>query len=244
MKVIYDFHMHTFRSDGKSTIEENVIKAIESGLEIIAITDHGPGHMFFGIKEKQILDLRKEVDRLNKKYDNIEILLGIEANILGVDGSLDVSDLIKENIDILLAGYHFGSKPKRFFRDFKIHLYNFLGKKSEYFKQKIKDYNTLSLINAMKNHSIDILTHPGDKGQVDIEKIAKTALETKTVLEINKRHKFLNVDQLKKIKDYPINFVVSSDAHHFSEIGEYDNPLYRVEKSKLDIKKVINIRED
>ena len=128
MKVIYDFHMHTFRSDGKSTIEENVIKAIESGLEIIAITDHGPGHMFFGIKEKQILDLRKEVDRLNEKYDNIKILLGIEANILGVDGSLDVSDVIKENIDILLAGYHFGSRPKKFFRDFKIHLYNYLGK--------------------------------------------------------------------------------------------------------------------
>ena len=67
MKVLYDFHMHTFRSDGKSTIEENVVKAIESGLKIIAITDHGPEHIFFGIKEKQILDLRKEVNRLNKK---------------------------------------------------------------------------------------------------------------------------------------------------------------------------------
>lgn len=41
--------------------------------------------------------------------------------------------------------------------------------------EKSKDYNTKAIINAMKNNDIFIITHPGDKGDVYIEEIAKVA---------------------------------------------------------------------
>ena len=62
---------------------------------------------------------------------------------------------------------------------------------------KAKDYNTNAIINAMKNNNIFIITHPGDKGDVYIEEIAKIAKKTDTRLEVNSSHGFLTVEQLK-----------------------------------------------
>lgn len=242
MKIRYDFHMHTKLSDGKSDMEDNVKEAIKKGLDIIAITDHGPEHYFFGIKEEDILKLRKEVDRLQEKYPEIGILLGIEANILGLDGSIDATDLIKENIDILLAGYHFGSKPAKFFRDIKIHIYNILGKKIKYFRKKGKKLNTMSIVNAMKNNEIDILTHPGDKGEVDMDLVAKTAAETNTKLEINERHTHLTAKEIKIAMKYDVEFIVSSDAHYYEHIGVYDLSTKRINESKLDKSRIVNYK--
>jgi len=244
MNIKYDLHMHTKYSDGKSTMEENVKAAIAKGLDMIAITDHGPEHYFFGIKENDIIKLRKEVDEMNEKYPEIEILLGIEGNIRGVDGTIDVTDIIEENIDILLAGYHFGSKPASFCRDMKIHLYNILGRKIPYFRKKIKHYNTLSLVNAMRKYDIDILTHPGDKGDVDMDEVARVAAETGTKLEINERHTHLTVDEIKIAMVYDVDFIVSSDAHLAEHIGVYDNVMKRVEAAGLDKSRIVNYRGD
>ena len=52
--------------------------------------------------------MRQVIDEMNAKYDDIEVLLGLEANVLDVDGHLDVDDSILELNDVLLAGYHFG----------------------------------------------------------------------------------------------------------------------------------------
>ena len=79
--------------------------------------------------------------------------------------------------------------------------------------EKSKDYNTNAIINAMKNNNIFIITHPGDKGDVYIEEIAKVAKETDTRLEINSSHGFLNVNQLEKIKHIGNKFIIGSDAH-------------------------------
>lgn len=234
--------MHTFRSDGKSSIDENVKSALENGLDMIAITDHGPGHMFFGIKEHEIIELRKRVDEVNLQYPNIEVLLGIEANILGVDGTIDLTPEISKNIDILLAGYHFGSKPKKFFQDIKLHLYNFLGKKFEYFNRKIEHYNTLSLINAMRRYDIDILTHPGDKGRVNMHKVAKVAAETNTKLEINERHTHLTSEEIKIAMQYDVEFIVSSDAHLSDHIGEYSDCERRINATGLDKSRIVNYK--
>lgn len=54
MRILSDYHTHTIYSHGKGTIEENVEAARKIGLKILAISDHGPGHMGFGIKKKKI----------------------------------------------------------------------------------------------------------------------------------------------------------------------------------------------
>lgn len=72
----YDLHTHTIYSHGKGTIEDNVQAAIARGLSHIAITDHGPGHLFYGVKRRDIPRMRKEVDALNEKYPEIKIHQG------------------------------------------------------------------------------------------------------------------------------------------------------------------------
>ncbi len=49
-KLTFDYHTHTTYSDGKGTMEESVKAAVERGLKALAITDHGPGHLFYGVK--------------------------------------------------------------------------------------------------------------------------------------------------------------------------------------------------
>ena len=108
MRITADYHTHTIYSHGKGTIRENVEEAIKKGLKAIGICDHGPGHFLYGIKRDKIYQMRKEVDRLNKEYKEIDILLGVEANIIGFDGTIDVDEEVIDMLDILLLGFHYG----------------------------------------------------------------------------------------------------------------------------------------
>lgn len=62
MIITSDLHTHTVHSHGLGTVEENVIAAIKKGLKTIAISDHGPGHMAYGIKDidKYLEDILKQ----------------------------------------------------------------------------------------------------------------------------------------------------------------------------------------
>ena len=66
-KLLYDHHTHTTFSHGKGSIEENVKEAIAKGLTSVGITDHGPGHLTYGLKRENYPIMRAEVDSLNKK---------------------------------------------------------------------------------------------------------------------------------------------------------------------------------
>ena len=83
-----DMHIHTtFSPDGKSSMEEQCIKAIEIGIPIICFTDH----VDFNSSEINVgriinkastnFDVSEyfyEVNRLRRIYNSIQILIGIE----------------------------------------------------------------------------------------------------------------------------------------------------------------------
>lgn len=237
MKIFADYHTHTIYSDGKTTIKENVEQAIKQGLEIIGISDHGYKHMGFGVKYEKYPYIREEIDKLQEQYKDIKILMGIECNILDDKGSIDIDERILSFVDYVMAGYHFGSTPKNI-RGLKNHAFNYI----KPLKNKEIDYNTKALINAMKQNDLFILTHPGDKGYVNIEEIAKVAVKTNTVLEINERHHNLTYDQLIRIKDYDLKYVISSDAHKKEHIGVVDNAISRAIKANVPKERIINVK--
>ncbi len=211
-------------------------------LKILAISDHGPGHMGFGIKKRKYKEMRQVIDEMNAKYDDIEVLLGLEANVLDVDGHLDVDEEILKLNDILLAGYHFGSRPVRLVRDMIHHANNYFSKEGVANK-KLMEANTVSLINAMKRYDIDILTHPGAKGPIDVKRVAQVASETNTALEINASHGFLTLDQIKEAMAYDIKFSINSDAHHPRDIGNFKKAIDRANAAGLSYDRVINAVE-
>ncbi len=245
MLIKSDLHTHTIYSDGKSTIEQNVIAARKKGLKRIAITDHGPNHKGFGIKRNGLKHMRDIVDEMNLKYDDIQILLGIEANILNENGDIDVYDDMKQYLDIILAGYHFGSFSGNLLADVVFHGNNLLKNKSKKIYEKAKRINTNAFVNAMKRHDIDIITHPGAKGPLDMHVVAKVAKQTNTALEISaSRHKYLTFEDILIAKQYDVDFTINSDAHITSNIGGLDGGIKRALDAGINIETIVNNRFD
>ncbi len=236
MQILADYHTHTIYSHGKGTIEDNIKEAISKGIKTIGISDHGYKHMTYGVKYKDIYKMREEIDNLKSKYKNIDILLGIECNILDDSGNIDVDENILKIVDYVMAGYHFGSQPTSI-RGAINHLDNYFFK-----SKKSKEYNTKAIINAMRKNNIFAITHPGDKGDVDIIEIAKVAKETDTRLEINGGHGFLSVEQLEQIKSIKNKFIIGSDAHIPENVGNFDLAMKVIREANLDVSLVENIK--
>ena len=236
MQILADYHTHTVYSHGKGTIEDNVREAISKGIKTIGISDHGYKHMTYGIKYKDIYKMREEIDSLKLKYKNIDILLGIECNILDDSGNIDVDENILKVVDYIMAGYHFGSTPTSI-KGVINHCDNYLFK-----TKKAKQYNTKAIINAMRKNNIFAITHPGDKGNVDIIEIAKVAKETDTRLEINGGHGFLSVKQIEAIKSIKNKYIIGSDAHVPENVGNFDLAMKIIEEANLDVSLVENIK--
>jgi len=239
MKAFADYHTHTTYSHGEGSIEDNVKVALAKGLRSIAISDHGPGHMGFGIKRAKYPEMRSIINELNEKYKDINVMLGLEANILGIDGKIDMYEEMYEHNDILLAGYHFGSSPSKFL-DMRIHLMNVAKNTSKRIYSRAKDVNTISQINALEKYKIDVLTHPGSKGPIDLVEIAKVAARRGTALEVSNHHSKLSVEDLVLLRDSDVKFVVSSDAHTPGDVGSFDIAIGKLKEAGIHVSRVIN----
>ncbi len=108
-----DLHMHTTASDGKASLHDMAIAAIERGLKYIAITDHSPRvSMANGLDPKRLRKQWKEIDQLNDEFDNLTILKGIECDILE-KGGMDLPDDVLAEADWVIASVHYGQQQSR-----------------------------------------------------------------------------------------------------------------------------------
>lgn len=240
MKIIADLHTHTVYSHGKGSIENNVKVAIEKSLKVIAISDHGPGHMGFGIKKRKYYEMRTVIDHLNQKYDDIQIFLGLEANVMNEDGDLDIDSDILRDADFILAGYHFGSMPVKFPRDLGFHYNNYQSKRSKKCWDKAFELNTKSLIRAMERYPILGITHPGAKGPINLLAVADVAAKKGILLEVNAHHGYLTTEDLITLQSHDVCFFVSSDAHHPKDVGTFDLAVERLEAANVSETRVWN----
>ena len=237
-EMLYDLHTHTTYSHGTGSVEDNVRVALEKGLAFVAISDHGPGHLFYGVNRNELINLKNEIDRLNVKYQNLEIRFSVEANTVYGGNGLDVRPEEFEEFDFVSAGFHFGLLGCGSIRNWLYAHGIKIGEKS------LKKKNTEMVVNALRSNNLAILTHPGDKGPFDIEEIAKVCAETDTLLEINCRHGHLTEEEIRIAMQVPdVKFIISSDAHSPEAVGNFRPGLERAIKAGLDISRIVNIRE-
>lgn len=236
-RMKWDFHTHTVFSHGKGTIEDNVKVAIEKGLEAIAISDHGPGHLTYGIKRSAVPEMRRQIDELNKKYPEIQVYLSVEANIVNFGNYIDVTKEESSQYDFIHAGYHFGI-PKGYMVSNWLYTH---GIKPEGFSKRLLVKNTDMTVKAIYENDIKILTHPGDKGPFDLDEIAKACSQRGTLMEINFWHGHLNLDEIKLCAKYPVDFVISSDAHDPKFVGGFRRSLSMAMDAGLDVERIVNI---
>jgi putative hydrolase len=242
LDIFADYHTHTVYSHGKGTIEDNVREARSKGLGELAITDHGPGHFLYGVSRKDLQKMREEVDRLNGKYGDIRVLLGVEANVISLDGGLDVDGDIISMLDILLVGYHFGALPATLRDGYHIHFKNFVGRWTS--PQRVRENNTKALIKAIQKYPVSIITHPGAKADIDTKVLAGAAAEKGVALEINASHHFMTEDYVRIAKAEGARFVLGSDAHTPRRVGDVKAAVEVALKAGLTPGDIINVKEE
>ena len=247
--MTFDLHTHTRLvrkgreiTHAVSTMEEVVLSAREKGLEKIGISNHGPGHVLYGLPQESVASLKEERDRLQRLYPDIEILVGVEANIIDIDGGLDVRPEDFKEFDYILAGYHYGIFGKRPVDAALLHAKNWLWEKTGFPKGGLMENNTQRLVQAILKNKPLAVTHPGDKSPVDIEEVARACETTGTWMEINNFHKDLTVENLKKVAKYDVKFVIGSDAHKPERVGCFQEGLERLLKSGVDPERVVNLK--
>lgn len=251
MKLIGDYHSHTIYSSypkpsqkhAKGTIRENAEAALAGGLKYLAITEHGPSHYIYGVNRKMFPKMREEIDQLNLEFEpkGLKILLGVEANIIGVDGTIDVDDEIIDQLDFLIMGYHYGATPKNLKSLHGLYGLQSFAKFTGLAKKRAERVMTKAFLRAMDRYPLDMISHPGSKAPVDIVEIGKKASEKGIALEISSKHDQLSIESIRKLKDMDIKFMLNSDAHWPKAVGNVKVGYNRAVAAGLDLTKITNI---
>lgn len=224
MKYELDTHIHTVSSGhAYSTVTENAAYAAEIGLKTIAITDHAP-EMPGSCGSFHFMNLYV----IPRFINGVEILKGVELNIMDKDGRVDLEERIIKKLDVVIASLHIPC-----------------------IKPGTKEENTEAVVNTMKNPLIKVLGHPGDpRYPIDIEKIVDTAKKTDTLLEINNtslspnntrfggNETILEIIKECKRREQPV--ILGSDAHYHTQIGGFDDAWSLIQAAEMPEELIIN----
>lgn len=220
MILTADYHTHTPYSHGKNTVYENAKAAKDANLKEIGITDHGFNHLLFGLKRKKLPDLRREIEEA-KKLTGINVLMGMESNLISIGGETDMKLDDLQYFDIYLCGIHEVLKYKTLSDMYKILIKNYtaykFGKKPS---QKVIDDTTKAYINTIKNNPIDILTHINYKCYCNLKEVAKCCADYGTYIEINTKKRHVSAEELNLMASTGVRFVIDSDAHSADRVGD------------------------
>lgn len=237
-----DFHTHTRYSHGKGSVMDNAINALSLGLRAVAITDHARCHPLVGVKPEKIDEIRKDVINADKELKNIKVLLGLEANIISRNGDIDVSDEDAKKLDLLLLGFHLTAYQK----SLKDYFYlPFNGCTRMLFKntERQKNRNTDTIVKAVVNNDIDILTHPGFRIDVDYRAIAAACAFKGTYMELSSRHATPREKDIEVILETGAKLIVNSDAHKPVNIGKCEYAMKLIDKMGLGENEVVNLSD-
>src|SRR5882762_488281 len=219
-----DVHMHTVETDGRNTIEEMAEAARDRGYEYMAITDHSKNLAFAnGLTDERALAHIERIRAVEKKMKGIRIFAGIEVDILG-DGSLDLSDSVLEQMDIVIASVH--------------SLFN-------------QDRATMTdrLLKAIANPNTSLIGHPTgrqllrrDAYSFDFDAVLKAAAKHKVAMELNSYPERLDLNDvnLRMAKQHGVKIVINTDSHHTSHMEKIRYGITRARRAWLTKDDVLN----
>lgn len=245
MAILADYHTHTKYSrngHGKSTVEENVRVAYEKGLRQIAITDHGFNQKAYGVRRKDIPQVKADIEDAKERYP-IDVLLGVEANLIDSKGTIDIVDSDYENLDIVLCGFHKLVKSTSAREQWKFVFKNILCSFFHHTSKRQREKNTNAYINAMRKYDIDIITHLNHNCKVDVEKVARVAKETNTLIELNGKRLGMSDKEILTCYNLGCKFVLDSDAHHCKRVGDCHLGLQAVLRLRLPESCIVNYND-
>lgn len=209
MNYTSDLHTHTIVSGhAYTTLLENINFCAENGIKVLGTSEHGPSmpnapHIwYFG-------NLRV-VPRI---INGVTLLKGCEANILDIEGNIDISKEGDTCLDYMIASFH-----------------------EPVFNPSSLEENMMALFNTIdKNEKVEILGHLGNPHyDLDYEAIVKKAKEKNIMIEINnsslmgasRKGSESNCIKIAELcKKHGTKLIISSDAHISFAIGQFDKAI-------------------
>jgi len=219
-----DLHLHTRWSDGGDSLEEMVLAARDLGYRYIAITDHSRSlGIAGGLSIERLLEQHREIEALNRRYDDLTILKGAEVDILK-DGALDYPAEILEQFDLVIASVHSGFKMSR-------------------------AEMTARVVRALENPWVHILAHPTGRilgrregYDIDLDEVFRVAAARGKILEINAApdRLDLNDEAVYQAKALGIPIAIDTDAHDKRRLQEMEYGVATARRGWLEAGDVLN----
>ena len=219
-----DVHMHTVETDGRNTIEEMAEAARTRGYRYMAITDHSKNLAFAnGLDDKRAIEHMQRIRAAEHELGGIKILAGVEVDILA-DGSLDLSDSVLEQMDLVIASVH------------------------SHFNQSPSEM-TDRLLKAIENPNTSLIGHPTgrvllrrDAYPFDVDTVLKAAAERKVAMELNAYPDRLDLcdRHLRLAKQYGVKIIINTDSHHTSHLANIRYGVLQARRAWLTKDDVLN----
>jgi len=223
LNPVLDIHIHTIASGhAYSTVTEYAREAAAKGLELIAVTDHSPA-MPGAANKFYFINMRVLPRRLN----GVEILRGVELNILDPEGTVDLGPGVISRLDFAIASIH-----------------------TPCFKGNLDDYTEV-FINAMKNPHVKVIGHVCDPRYLfDMDEFIRAAEAYGVYPEVNNASlkpgssRFGGDELLRRFlglcvkRGLPV--CLGSDAHYHGDVGNFDSAVKLLQECEVPERLVLN----
>ena len=219
-----DLHMHTSRSDGRHSLAEMVRAARDRGYAYVAVTEHSKAlAMTGGFDEARVERSVREIEAVRREVPGIEVLHGIEVDILG-DGALDLDDDALDRLDWVVASLHsrLAQPPAE---------------------------ATARVLRALEHPAVCALGHPTGRmigtrpaSPFDMEQVVARAAELGVALEINSQPDRLDLSDAhaRLAKTMGATMVIDSDAHSTATLDLVRYGVFVARRAGLERADVLN----
>ena len=240
MRPLADYHTHTRWSHASGSVEDNLRAAEAMSLEAVGIAEHGPNMLFIGVAQRRWPLLAEKIAA--HKGSSTRLLFNIEANVISLEGDIDLPANVADQIDMLLVGLHPQVILKGLENWWTYYGLRWLSLLSRRQRHKLYDAYTEALINCVERHPVDIVVHPGYRLPIDSAALAAACARRGVRLEINCRHlDAIAADISIAARTSQVEFVLSSDAHHPREIGRFQSGCTFADSLGIDRARIINV---
>lgn len=220
-----DIHTHSIASGhGTScTISEMAKKASSQGIKLLGITDHGAATLAAGTPS-----YFRSLTFSPRKRFGVELLYGIELNILNTNGDVDLDEELLSKLDYAIASMHWQN-----------------------YRGRTVAENTEAFLNVMKNPHVKILGHCDNPAYpVDYDTIVACAKENDVILEMNEaslapysyrgdtRENCTEI--LHCCQKYQVPIVLSSDSHGKEHVGDFTHAAEFVHQQMFPESLILN----
>ena len=224
MRIELDCHTHSFASvHAYNTMTEMIQAAADKGLKLYALTEHAPAmpgscgnYYFYNYKI------------LPRIRNGIEVMYGVELNIMDYKGRLDLPVQYIQSTDLRIASLH-----------------------TPCIKPGTVEENTSAVFGAIHSPYVDILGHMDDgRFPLDYEKVVSEAKKFGKIIELNNSSlsplnsrtftRENDILLLEKCREYEVPVIMGSDSHADFQIGVFDDAINLIEEIDFPRELIVN----